>query len=41
MLKGTAPETGSLLLSAVISVILLIASYLYFKQVEATMADFV
>jgi lipopolysaccharide transport system permease protein len=41
ILKGTAPESGSLLLSAVISVTLLIASYLYFKQVEATMADFV
>lgn len=41
MLKGAAPEAGSLLLSAAISVTLLVASYLYFKLVEATMADFV
>jgi lipopolysaccharide transport system permease protein len=41
ILKGGAPETGSLLLSAGISIVLLILSYLYFKRVEATMADFV
>jgi len=41
ILRGAAPETRSLLISAVISVILLVASYLYFKRVEATMADFV
>ena len=41
ILKGAAPETSSLLISAVISVILLVVSYLYFKRVEATMADFV
>ncbi|HAF13799.1 MAG TPA: phosphate ABC transporter permease [Blastocatellia bacterium] len=41
ILRGAAPETSSLLISAVISVILLVASYLYFKRVEATMADFV
>jgi lipopolysaccharide transport system permease protein len=41
ILRGAAPETRPLLFSAVISVILLVASYLYFKRVEATMADFV
>jgi lipopolysaccharide transport system permease protein len=41
ILRGAAPETNSLVLSAAISVILLVASYIYFKQVEATMADFV
>jgi lipopolysaccharide transport system permease protein len=41
MLKGAAPKISSLLLSAAISVILLVASYIYFKLVEATMADFV
>ena len=40
ILKGAPPETGSLLLSATISVILLVISYFYFKRVEATMADF-
>ena len=40
ILNGTAPETTALLISAVIAVILLVASYLYFKWVEATMADF-
>ena len=40
ILKGAAPEPGSLLLSATISVILLVISYFYFKRVEATMADF-
>jgi len=41
MLAGAAPESRSLLLSAAISVILLIVSYVYFKLSEATMADFV
>lgn len=40
MLNGAAPETSSLLLSAAIAVILLVVSYLYFKWIEATMADF-
>lgn len=40
ILNGAAPETKSLLLSAAIAVILLVVSYLYFKWVEATMADF-
>ncbi len=41
ILRGAAPETSSLLISAAISVVMLVASYLYFKLVEATMADFV
>ena len=41
ILKGSPPESGSLLLSAAISVILLVISYFYFKWVEATMADFI
>lgn len=40
LLNGAAPETSSLILSAAIAVILLVVSYLYFKWVEATMADF-
>ena len=40
MLKGEAPEIDSLLISAAVSLILLVISYLYFKRVEATMADF-
>lgn len=40
ILKGTAPDATSLLLSAAISIVLLVFSYLYFKRVEATMADF-
>jgi len=41
ILTGAPPESRSLLLSAVIAVILLVASYVYFKLSEATMADFV
>ena len=41
ILRGAPPDTSSLLLSAVIAVILLVLSYLYFKWIEATMADFV
>ena len=40
ILNGVAPETSSLLLSAAIAIILLVVSYLYFKWIEATMADF-
>lgn len=40
ILKGAAPEVSSLLISAAIAVIVLVFSYLYFKWVEATMADF-
>ena len=41
MLKGEPPNLRSLMFSAIVSVILLFVSYLYFKRVEATMADFV
>ena len=41
ILKGAPPNSSALLFSAVVSVILLFVSYLYFKRVEATMADFV
>jgi lipopolysaccharide transport system permease protein len=41
MLTGSAPESRSLLISAAISVALLVVSYLYFKLSEATMADHV
>lgn len=40
ILKGAAPEMNSLVISAALAVILLVVSYLYFKWVEATMADF-
>jgi lipopolysaccharide transport system permease protein len=39
MLQGIAPDFQSLAISAVIAVILLPLAYLYFKRVEATMAD--
>lgn len=40
VLKGAAPEAGSLLLASAIAIILLVVSFLYFKWIEATMADF-
>jgi lipopolysaccharide transport system permease protein len=40
ILSGSAPD-DSFPISAAVSVILLVASYIYFKLVEATMADFV
>jgi lipopolysaccharide transport system permease protein len=39
ILLGSPPDTASLYVSAAVSVSLLIASYIYFKRVEATMAD--
>ncbi|MFY9569827.1 MAG: ABC transporter permease [Blastocatellia bacterium] len=39
LLLGTTPDFGPLGRSCLISIILLVASYLYFKRVEATMAD--
>ena len=41
ILQGAAPDSRLLLFSAAVSITLLVASYLYFKLVEATMADFV
>jgi lipopolysaccharide transport system permease protein len=41
ILKGEAPEMRLLLTSAVLSVLLLLISYIYFKRVDATMADFI
>jgi lipopolysaccharide transport system permease protein len=41
ILKGAPPNASSLLYSGAVSVVLLFVSYLYFKRVEATMADFV
>ena len=40
ILKGVAPDMGPLLFATVIAIILLVVAYLYFKWVEATMADF-
>lgn len=39
ILRGGPPDFRSLLVSAVVSIVLLFASYIYFKHVEATMAD--
>jgi lipopolysaccharide transport system permease protein len=39
VLRGAAPEFKSLALSALISTVLLVGSYVYFKHIEATMAD--
>jgi lipopolysaccharide transport system permease protein len=41
VLNGAAPDVYSLGLSALIAVVLLIFSYAYFKQLEATMADII
>ena len=41
ILRGGAPDFRTLVTSAVISMVLLVVSYLYFKRVEATMADII
>jgi lipopolysaccharide transport system permease protein len=41
ILRGGPPEFHSLITAAVISIVLLLVSYLYFKRVEATMADII
>jgi lipopolysaccharide transport system permease protein len=41
MLQGTAPDFYSLGISVLVAAILLPAAYLYFKRVEATMADII
>src|ERR1041384_5329637 len=41
VLHGTGPDIGVLSLSAIISIVLLLISYGYFKRVESTMADVV
>jgi lipopolysaccharide transport system permease protein len=41
ILNGASPDFYSLGLSATISIVLLLASYLYFKHLEATMADII
>ena len=41
VLQGVAPDFYTLGLSAAVSVVLLIAAYIYFKHVEATVADLV
>jgi ABC-type polysaccharide/polyol phosphate export permease len=41
VLHGAAPDISALSVSAVISVVLLVVSYGYFKRVESTMADVV
>jgi len=41
MLHGVAPDYYSLIVSAVVALILLPLAYLYFKRVEATLADFI
>ncbi len=40
ILKGTPPDALPLLFAGIIAISLLVFSYLYFKWVEATMADF-
>ena len=41
MLQGVAPDLHSLATSAIVAAILLPLAYLYFKRVEATMADII
>jgi lipopolysaccharide transport system permease protein len=41
VLQGVAPDYYSLGVSTVIAVLLLPIAYLYFKKVEATMADII
>jgi len=39
LLEGEVPEFRSLIFAALVSLVLLLLSYLYFKRIEATMAD--
>lgn len=41
ILRGAAPDLKSLLTSTIVSIVLLFVTYIYFKRIEATMADFV
>jgi lipopolysaccharide transport system permease protein len=41
VLHGGAPDAASLGVAGLTSVVLLSASYIYFKRVEATMADII
>ncbi|MEP6742353.1 MAG: ABC transporter permease [bacterium] len=41
ILRGAPPDQSSLLISAVVSIVLLFISYIYFKHVEATIADII
>ncbi|MEO6239476.1 MAG: ABC transporter permease [Vicinamibacterales bacterium] len=40
LLRGAPPDVHSLAIAAVVSFVLLVASYLYFKWMDATMADY-
>ena len=41
ILKGTPPNASLLVISTLISVVLLVIGYIYFKRVEATVADII
>jgi len=41
VLRGSPPDYGSLLVTAIVSVVLLLLSYIYFKHLETTMADII
>ena len=41
VLQGTAPDFYSLSISALVSIVLLFVSYIYFKHVESTVADII
>jgi lipopolysaccharide transport system permease protein len=41
LLRGTAPDFSSLFIATAISIPLLFVSYVYFKQIETTMADII
>jgi lipopolysaccharide transport system permease protein len=41
LLRGAPPDFRSLAISVVMSAVLLVGSYLYFKRMDATMADFI
>jgi ABC-type polysaccharide/polyol phosphate export permease len=41
VLQGLAPDFYTLGISAAVSVVLLLVAYVYFKHVEATVADLV
>jgi len=40
-LRGAEPDYSTLTLAAVVSVVLLCLSYVYFKHLESTMADII
>jgi hypothetical protein len=41
VVHGEAPDVGTLAMSAVVASVLLVGAYVYFKNIEATVADII